>query len=102
MISIDLQPDSDIEPGHQWLVVPNNPEGLALVGLLVPRGHAPLMFNAEHIRIPHNESVDQNIVDLINALAHVRFQSPTLVQLTLQVAPTGKHADEEDGGLEGA
>jgi hypothetical protein len=102
MIRIELHPDSSIEPGHQWLVVPNNPEGLALIGLLVPRGNAPWVLTDDEICIPHNAGVDQNIVDLINALAHVRFQSPTLVQLTLQVAPPGSLTDKEDGGLEGA
>jgi len=101
MIRIDLQPDPNVEPGHQWLVVPNNPEGLALVGLLMPYGKLPT-FDSDSIYIPHNHVVDQNIVDVINALAHVRFQSPTLVQLTLQVAVPGTLTDAEDGGLEGA
>ena len=99
MISIQLRPDPDIEPGHQWLIVPNDPEGLALVGLLVPRGNAPQVFLGDAIHIPHNASVDQNIMDLINALADVRYQSPTLVQLTL-VEAAAQYAPEDRETLE--
>jgi hypothetical protein len=74
---------------------------VALVDLLIPHGDAPWVLKGNEILIPHNASVDQNIVDLINALAHVRFQSPTLVQLTLQVAQPN-FTEQEDGGLEGA
>jgi hypothetical protein len=102
MINITLKPEMGIEPGHQFLVVPNNPEGLALVGLLMPRGAAPQIYAGEFIYIPHNNSVDQHILNLIDQLAHARFQSPTLVQLTLQVAVPGTLTDAEDGGLEGA
>jgi hypothetical protein len=83
MIDIALKPEMSIEPGRQFLVVPNNPEGLALVGLLVPRGEAPQVFG-EFIYIPHNDSVDQHIVNLIDQLAHVRYQAPGLIQMTLQ------------------
>jgi hypothetical protein len=92
---IQLLQDPDIEPGHQWLAAPNDPQGHALATLLLPAGEQPETRD-RFLYIPHNRSVDQNIVDLINALAHVRFQSPTLVQLTLQVAPPS------DGGPEDA
>lgn len=87
MIRIDLQPDPNIEPGHQWLVIPNSPEGLALATLLMPRGDAPRVFKGENIYIPHGQSVDQNIVELIDQLAHVRYQAPGLIQMTLQEIP---------------
>ena len=100
MVRIDLRPDPTIEPGHQWLVVPDSTEGWSLFYLL--DGRIVARQEGSELLIPHDHVVDQNIVDLINSLAHVRFQSPTLVQLTLQVAPAGNHTDEEDGGLEGA
>lgn len=83
MICIEFQPDPIIEPGHQWLVVPNNPEGLALADLLMPRGDAPRVFKDEYIHIPHDHVVDQNIVNLIDQLAHARFSAPSLVQLRM-------------------
>lgn len=100
MIRIQLQPAAEIEPGHQFLMVPNIPAGLALVGLLMPLGAIP-MTDEDFIYIPHNESVDQEIVALINELAKVRFQSPTLVELVLEVAPV-IDTDEDDGGPEDA
>jgi len=83
MLNIILKPEMGIEPGHQFLVVPNNPEGLALVGLLVPRGAAPQIYAGEFIYIPHNVSVDQHILNLIDQLAHARYQAPSLVQLKM-------------------
>jgi hypothetical protein len=84
MIDITLKPEMSIEPGHQFLVVPNNPEGLALVGLLMPRGDAPQVHAGEFIYIPHNDSVDRHILNLIDQLAHARYQAPGLIQMTLQ------------------
>jgi len=83
MVNITLEPDMGIEPGHQWIVVPNNPEGLALADLLIPRGEAPRVYKGEAIHIAHNQAVDQNIVHLIDQLAHVRYQAPDLIQMTL-------------------
>lgn len=82
MIRIALEPDVNIEPGHQWLVLPNTPEGQVMARLLI--GSAPTVRRGEHILIPHDAHVDGQIVELINALAHVRYQSPVLVQLTLK------------------
>lgn len=87
MIQITLEPDFSIEPGHQWIVVPNNSQGLALVELLMPRGEAPRVFAGEFIYIPHNHMVDQNIVHFIDQLAHARYQAPGLIQMTLQEVP---------------
>ena len=99
MVRINVEPDADIEPGHQWLMIENSADGRALARILF--GRLPTIVEGADLIFPHDRAVDRNIVDLINTLAHVRFQSPTLVQLTLQV-PAGNHTDEEDGGLEGA
>jgi len=84
-IKITLKPDAAIQPGHQWLVVPNDPTGLALVTLLC--GKRPLPKAGETILIPHDSKVDQAIVKLIDQLAHVRFSAPDLVQMTLEEIP---------------
>lgn len=100
MIHIRLESELSIEPGHQWLIVSDSPEGRALVTLLM--GRQPLVKRGTDLLIPHNGDVDERIVKMINELAHARYQSPTLLQLTLQVAPHANFTDEEDGGLEGA
>ncbi len=85
MIHIALDPDATIEPGHQWLAVDDTEEGRALATLLMGPGEVPYKQNgARSIFIPHDATVDKNIVALINELAHVRFQSPELVQLTMK------------------
>ena len=99
MIRIRLEPEATIEPGHQWLVVPDSSEGRALATLLM--GRLPLIVRGTDLLIPHDAGVDQNIVQLINQLAHARFQSPTLLQLTLQAVPPGNYTAEDEGGLEG-
>lgn len=85
MIQIILEPDPNIEPGHQWLVLPNNTEGLSLAHLLID-GSVDLEWDST-IRVPHTADVDARIVALINELAHARFSAPALVQLTMEEAP---------------
>ena len=83
MINIWLEPDLSVEPGHQVLVLPKTDEGAALTLLLT--GVDALWFSDGQVfRIPHDAVVDVNLVKLIDALAHVRYQSPSVVQLTLQ------------------
>lgn len=81
MSLIHLEPEVSIEPGHQWLVLSDTPEGHALAALLT--GGAPLIKRGKQILVPHDEQVDAQIVRLINELAHARYQSPSLVQLHL-------------------
>jgi len=84
---IKLEPDPDIEPGHQWIILPNTTEGLALGTFLTNNdtgAHAQFIDN--QLYVPHNAAVDARIVDLINELAHVRFSAPGLVQLELTEA----------------
>lgn len=83
MIQIIFEPDANIEPGHQWLVLPNNQEGLALAQLLNPWQ----VYWKDTIRVPHTADVDARIVALINQLAHARFSAPVLIQLTMEEAP---------------
>lgn len=85
MIHITLEPEASIEPGHQWLVVSDTPEGRALATLLM--GGLPLVRRGSELMIPHDRQADENIVKLINQLAHVRYQSPSLVQLTMVEEP---------------
>ncbi|MCI0551293.1 MAG: hypothetical protein L0287_10080 [Anaerolineae bacterium] len=81
MTRILCEREMSIEPGHQWLVLSDTPEGHALAALLT--GGAPLIKRGKQILVPHNEKVDAQIVALINELSHVRYQSPYLVQMHL-------------------
>jgi hypothetical protein len=85
---IALKPDLNIQPGHQWLAVPNDPTGWALATLLCGEWQLPSADETlETILIPHNATVDRAIVKLIDELAHVRFSAPDLVQMTLLEVP---------------
>lgn len=81
---IVLEPELGIEPGHQWLVLSDTPEGRALAFLLM--GGLPFVRRGKQILVPHNERVDRQLVTLIDELAHVRYQAPDLVQLTMEEA----------------
>lgn len=82
---IQCEPEASIEPGHQWLVLSDTPEGHGLAAVLT--GGAPLIKRGKDILVPHDEKVDAQIVLLINALSHARYQSPSLVQLQLVEDP---------------
>lgn len=96
MTLITTEPDMSIEPGHQIIVLPANTEGIALAKLLtsqdnlleylvgVDGGEVLEIGYQDMLHIPHNYIVDQNIVKLIDELAHMRFSAPGLVQMTLQ------------------
>lgn len=84
MIHIFTEPEARIEPGHQWLIVPNNPEGQALATLL--HGRLPLIKRGDQLMIPHDERADHAIVALIDELARVRYEAPALVQLSMAEA----------------
>jgi len=86
MINITLEPDMAIEPGHQWIVVPNDPDGWALLKLLC--GNRRIAGAGDYIRVPHDAKVDAAIVLLIDVLAHVRFQAPDLIQMTMEETTT--------------
>jgi len=96
---IKQAPDASIEPGHQWLVLPNTPDGTALAWLLMDHPDN-VDYQDDGIRIAHTAGVDQILVELIDQLAHVRFSAPGLVQLTLTATPVA--TEESDPGLEGA
>jgi len=84
-ITITLEPDMSIEPGHQVILLPLTSEGVALSKLLLDRAEWSRLEFSEggSIRIPHSEDVDRKIVQLIDELAHVRFSAPNMVQMTL-------------------
>ena len=79
---ITTEPDMNIEPGHQWLVIPDTEDGWALMTLL-DVGNQPTIKRGNEIMLAHDYHVDQKIVQLIDELAHVRFSAPGLVQMTL-------------------
>lgn len=81
MLQLDLEPEMSIEPGHQWIVFTDTVEGQALATLLT--GGLPLIRRGNQILVPHNETVDRQIVTLIDCLAHARFSAPSLVQLKM-------------------
>lgn len=82
MIHITLEAELGIEPGHQWIVVPDTDEGRALVQLLT--GGQPLIQRGSQFLVPHSADVDERIVHWIDQLAHVRYQAPDLIQMTLK------------------
>ena len=98
MIRIQLEPDADIEPGHQWLIVPDSTEGRALITLLF--GRPALIKRGGNLLVPHYENVDANIVALIDELARIRYESPVLVQLSLVADPAAHYVHEEAEELE--
>lgn len=81
MIHILLERELGIEPGHQWLVLPDTTEGQALATVLT--GGLPLVTRGDQLLVAHDDRVDQRIVALIDELANARYQAPGLVQLTM-------------------
>jgi len=100
LFRIKLVPDADIEPGHQWLVLPYTEQSISLCVLLM--GTFQPAFHDGQICVAHTAEVDERLVALIDQLAHVRFSAPGLVQLTLTAAPVAAEEPEPDPGLEGA
>jgi len=86
MILITLEPDPNIEPGHQWLALPYSIEGMELANVLAPMDDQLITSTdrGSEILIRHTHAVDQRIVELIDALAHVRFSAPGLVQMRME------------------
>ena len=82
MSLITLEPDMNIEPGHQWIVLPNTEAGRALLTLLGCE-YQPTIKRGNEILVAHDQQVDHAIVQLIDQLAHVRFSAPELIQLTI-------------------
>lgn len=103
MMIITTQPDVNVDPGHQWLVLPDSDQGYALALILAPH-MLPKRDMEGNLLIPHTHLIDTHILELINALAHVRFSAPGLVQISLPMAPAVNeiHTTEDDGDLEGA
>ncbi len=86
MITITLLPDMSIEPGHQFIEVADDAFGRALASLLTGIPHEHIQVNeveTNKISIAHDFIVDARIVKLLDQLAHVRYSSPSLVQMTL-------------------
>lgn len=87
MTLITLEPDMNIEPGHQWLVLKNGEQdgidGFYLAALLNDVSPEDWSFVDNKIRIAHTAEVDRRILALIDELAAVRFSAPGLVQMTM-------------------
>lgn len=81
---ITTEPDMNIEPGHQFIVLPESEEGYAILALL--GGDHPVIKRGNEILLAHDYHVDRTIVQLIDELAHVRFSAPGLVQMTFAEA----------------
>lgn len=84
MIQITLEDELSVEPGHRQIVIPDTDEGRALVQLLT--GTQPLIQRGSDLLVPHDANVDERMMQLIDQLAHVRYQAPDLIQLTLKEA----------------
>lgn len=81
---ITLEPDMNIEPGHQWIVLPADLTGYALADLLLNGSLSKMRTDGASLMIAHDHEVDARIVTLIDELAHVRFLAPNLIQLTME------------------
>lgn len=79
--SISAIADEAIEPGHQWIVIEDTPDGEALAGLL--GGGAAEWQPAEGWRIPHDYAADARLMAMIDLLTDIRFGAPRMIQLTL-------------------
>ena len=91
-MDIRLDPDMNIEPGHQVIVLPATSKGNLLARLLTETDDAtpfvwPLETSGFEIRIPHTADVDVRIVELIDQLSHVRFSAPGLIQMKMKEIP---------------
>jgi len=82
MSLVTLEPDMSVEPGHQWIVLPDNEEGWALLTLLGCYNQ-PTIKRGNEILVAHDQQVDRTIVQLIDQLANVRFSAPELIQLSM-------------------
>jgi len=83
MTLITLEPDMNIEPGHQWLVIDNDVAGYCLATLLLNSEMELARSDGDRLFIAHSQDVDRRILTLIDELAYVRFSAPGLVQMTM-------------------
>lgn len=78
------QPDANVEPGHQKLLISNTPLGRAFVivfaSIFTPRPDAN-----GYLCIPHDYMMDERLLFMINLAAHVRMTAPEMMQLNLRL-----------------
>ncbi len=86
-IEVAVEPDADVETGHQWLLLSIAGGGGQLAALLDPqweeRGRAALSPDGRWARVAHSAQVDERLKRLVDLVAHLRQSAPGLVQLTL-------------------
>jgi hypothetical protein len=80
-LKITTEPDSSIEPGHQWIIISNTPKGRGMAAVLSGR----LPDSAGDLRLAHDQAVDEMLITLVDLAADLRITSPHLVQLTLKL-----------------
>ncbi len=89
-LKITTQPDSSIEPGHQWIVISNTATGRGLAAVLSSR-----LLSTDHtapsvgmdlsgdLRLAHDHTVDEMLIIMVDLAAHLRISAPNLMQLKL-------------------
>ena len=91
-------PPADPQAGHQVIIftIPRallgTPSWYAMHGLGNALGCGSVRSDAisggdVRVEIPHTEEVDQRILTLIDLLMTVRYEHPTMVQLSMEVEP---------------
>ena len=85
-LAIAVEPDFDVEPGRQWILIEARSDAIALLRALTgpdhhatPAGVAP----GDWIRIPHTAEVDQRLKQLVDLAAAIRRAAPSLIQLSI-------------------
>lgn len=82
---IAIQPDPNVVPGQQWLLLTYTRDGQALAEFLTPDWQ--FSADAQWIILPHNADVDHRLKKLIDLCAAIRLSAPQLVQLELLTGP---------------
>jgi hypothetical protein len=78
---ICTEPDLEVEPGHQRLLVSNTALGSALATLLTSSRITPAADG--FLYVDHNSVVDEKLIALVDLAAHIRLTAPEMIQITL-------------------
>jgi hypothetical protein len=92
-LKITTQPDSTVEPGHQWIIISNTAAGRGLASVLSSRllsvdNHTAPSVGMDitgDLRLAHDHDVDEMLMVLVDLAAEIRVSAPDLVQLKLRL-----------------
>jgi hypothetical protein len=81
-LKITTQPDSSIEPGHQWIIISDTPKGRGMASVLSGRLLTAPTVGTD-LRLAHDFEVDEMLKLLFDLVAEIRVTAPSLIQLPL-------------------